>query len=124
MDKHHELNDEQWNIIALMIPNEPNIKGGRPRKDDRAMLNGMVWRDRSGARWRDMPPEYGPWQSVYSRFRKWTKSGLLYEIFASLAADADLETASVDSTCSKVHQSANGGKKGLNPRPSDSPKAD
>jgi len=95
-----------------MFTKEPSNKGGRPRKDDRIMLNAIIWRARSGARWRDIPAEYGPWQSVYSRFRKWMKTNLLQEIFTALAAEADLETVSIDSTCSKVHQSANGGKKG------------
>ena len=123
MNKQHELKDDQWNIIAPMMPNEPNSKGGRPRKDDRAMLNAMIWRDRSGARWRDIPVEYGPWHSVYSRFRKWTKADLLLEIFAVLSSNVDLGTVSIDSTCSKVHQSANGGEKGAVPKPSAAPKA-
>ena len=88
------------------------------------MLDAIIWRDRSGARWRDIPQEYGPWQSVYSRFRKWKKSELFLRVFAVLTAEANLETASVDSTCAKVHQSANGGLKGAKAKLSDTQKAD
>jgi len=86
-------------------------KRGRPRKDDRTMLNGMLWIVRSGAQWREMPETYGPWQSVYARFAKWRDDGTLEAIFRALSADADMENLSLDSTCIKVHESANGGGK-------------
>jgi len=124
MEKTYELTEEQWAVIAPQIVTGPSPKGGRPRKDDRAMLEAMIWRDRSGARWRDIPKEYGPWQSVYSRFRKWKKIKLFPQIFAALIAEANLETVSVDSTCSKVHQSANGCIKGANAKPLGAQKAD
>ena len=84
---------------------------GRPRKDDRNMLNGMLWTARSGARWREMPEAYGPWQPVYARFAKWRDGGTLEAIFRALSEDADMENLSLDSTCIKVHESANGGRK-------------
>ena len=86
-------------------------KRGRPRKDDRSMLNGMFWIVRSGAQWRELPEAYGLWQSVYARFAKWRDDGTLEAIFRALSADADMENLSLDSTCIKVHESANGGGK-------------
>jgi len=75
------------------------------------MLNGMLWIDRSGAQWRELPSCYGPWQTVYSRFAKWRDTGVLEKVFQALASNADMENVSIDSTCVKVHQSANGGGK-------------
>lgn len=77
-------------------------------------LNGMLWIARGGAPWRELPERYGPWQTVYSRFRKWKKLGVLEAIFQALTIDADFENISIDSTSCKVHQSANGGEKSEN----------
>ena len=75
------------------------------------MVNGILWINRSGAQWRQLPEKYGPWQSVYARFAKWRDNGVWEKIFAELSKDADTENYSIDSTCAKVHQSANGGEK-------------
>ena len=75
------------------------------------MLNGMLWIARSGAQWRELPESYGPWQSVYARFAKWRDDGTLEGVFHALSEAADMENLSMDSTCVKVHESANGGKK-------------
>ena len=60
---------------------------------------------------RELPEAYGPRQSVYARFAKWRDDGTLETIFRALSADADMENLSLDSTCIKVHESANGGEK-------------
>ena len=75
------------------------------------MLNGMLWIVRSGAQWRELPETYGPWQSIYARFAKWQDDGTLEAVFHALSADADMENLSMDSTCVKVRESANSGKK-------------
>ena len=79
----------QWERIKELLPPERAGKRGRPRKDDRRMLNGMLWIARSGAQWRELPETYGPWQSVYARFAKWRDDGTLEAIFCALSADAD-----------------------------------
>ena len=112
--KRYELTTEQWKRIEPLLPPKTTGKRGRPRKDDRTMLNGMLWIARSGARWRELPKTYSSWQSVYARFCKWRDDRTLKRIFLTLsqdADDADMEHVSIDSTCIKVHQSANGGKK-------------
>ena len=109
--KRYELIKEQWERIKLLLPPEETGKRGRPRKDNRTMVNGMLWIVRSGAQWRELPETYGPWQSVYARFAKWRDDGTLEAVFHALSDDADMEALSVDSTCVKVHESANGGEK-------------
>ncbi len=99
--------------MKVVLPPEKAGKRGRPRKDARKMLNGMLRIARSGAQWREMPEAYGPWQSVYARFAKWRDDGTMEAIFHALSEDADMENLSLDSTCIKVHERANGrGKNG------------
>ena len=111
MDKYenYELTDEQWRHIQPMLPPEYTGKKGRLKKDNRMMVNGMLWMNRSGAQWRQLPKRYGPWQSVYARFAKWRDEGIWEKIFTALSQDADMENLSIDSTCVKVHESSNGG---------------
>jgi transposase len=109
--KRYELTKEQWERIKPLLPPMQSGKRGRPRKDDRTMLNGMLWITRSGAQWWELPEVYGPWQSVYARFAKWRDDGTLEAVFRALSADADMENLSLDSTCIKVHESANRGGK-------------
>ncbi len=102
--KRYELTKEQWERVKAVLPAKRTGKRGRPRKDDRSMLNGMLWIARSGAQWRELP-------EVYARFAKWRDDGTLEVTFRALSADADMENLSLDSTCIKVHESANGGGK-------------
>ena len=98
MLRRYELTDEEWNRIAPLLPPENTGKQGRPRKDNRIILNGMVWLARSGAPWRDLPERYGSWQTVYSRFRKWIDDGILDNIFRILSLEAELEELSIDAS--------------------------
>ena len=110
-DENYDVTEEQWERIAPLLPPEKTGKKGRPRKDDRMMLNGMLWLNHSGAQWRQLPERYGPWQSVYARFAKWRDDGILENIFNELSKEADTENLGIDSTCIKVHESSNGGEK-------------
>ena len=111
--KRYELTKEQWERVQPLLPPERTGKRGRPRKDNRMMLNATLWIARTGARWRQLPEVYGSWTSVYARFAKWRDDGTLEAAFHALPKDADMENLSVDSACVKVHESANGGKKRL-----------
>lgn len=112
MQKRHEMNDIEWERIKGSIPVE-NTGKGRPSKPNRTMLNGMLYRAKTGIPWRDLPERYGPWETVYSRFRQWSKNGVFRNLFDSLTADADMQDVSIDSTSCKAHQHAAGAKKGL-----------
>ena len=74
----------------------------------------MLWLARSSSAREDIPNRYPPHQSVYSRFCKWRDNGTLKKVFRSLSEDADTKNLSMDSTCIKVHESANGGEKRAN----------
>ena len=107
--KRYEISNHEWERIKDKLPSERTGKRGRPAKNNRIMLNGMLWIARTGAQWREMTECYGPWQSVYARFRKWQKDGVWEKIFHTLSSDADMENLSIDSTMAKAHQSTNGG---------------
>jgi transposase len=81
--KRHELTDQQWGLLAPFCPPRPRKRGG-PWRDDRTIRNGIFWRLRSGAAWRDLPRRYGPWQTVSDRFNQMRKSGLLDRIIQRL----------------------------------------
>lgn len=89
MARRHELSDEQWERVKNMLPPERTGGKGRPAKDNRQMLNGMVWIHRTGAPWRDLPERFGPWNSVYSRYYRWLNSGLWDKICQELNKDPE-----------------------------------
>ena len=111
--KRFELTNSEWELIYPILPKRKIGSRGRPSLNDRMMLNGILWINRTGAQWREMPECYGKWQAVYARFRKWDSEGVFEQVFRALSSNADKENLSIDSTSVKVHQSANGNKKGL-----------
>ena len=112
MLRRYELTDQEWNRIKDLLPPEKSGKRGRPSKDNRMILNAMVWIARSGAPWRDLPECYGPWETVYSRFRKQINDGILDNIFRVLSLDAELDELFMDSSIVQAHQHSAGAKKG------------
>lgn len=81
------LTDEKWELIRTLIPSQ-KPPTGRPRSDHRTVLAGMLWVLGSGSSWRDLPEEeFGPWQTVYGRYRKWREEGLWQRIVRALRSD-------------------------------------
>lgn len=111
MAYRHEISNDDWERIKSLLPPE-NRGEGRPSKPNRTMLNGMLWIAKTGSPWRDLPERYGSWQTVYSRFRLWSRGDVFQKLFEALITDADMENISIDSTSCKVHQHAAGAKKG------------
>ena len=105
------ITDYIWNIIVLMLPPETGGKG-RPCKPHRNILEGIIWRLRTGAPWRDVPEEFGPWQTIYTRFHRWSRNGLLEPILKALTNGADTEWIMIDATVVRAHQHAAGAKGG------------
>lgn len=90
--------------------------GGRDAKPHRPMLEAILWILRTGAPWRDLPRSYGPWHSVYTRFSRWSQSGVLAALFDALARERDGEGYLVDATIVRAHQDAAGAEKRTGPQ--------
>jgi|GEM_PF-384234 len=76
MEQHHQyaITDEVWELIEPHLPGQPGQRGG-VAEDNRTFINAVFWILRTGAPWRDLPPEYGKWGSVHQRFRRWRDAG-------------------------------------------------
>ena len=109
--KLYWLDDEAW---ARIEPHLPRGRRGARRVDDHRVISGIVHMLQSGARWRDCPPEYGPYTTVYNRFNRWSRKRFWTELVEALArSGAVTKSTSIDSTYVKAHRSAHGGKGGL-----------
>jgi transposase len=109
------LSDVQW---AAIEPHLPMVHTGPRRVDDRRVISGIVHRFREGCRWRALPPEYGPYTTVFNRWNRWSQRGLWQGIFAALVACADPpEVTMIDSSAVKAHRSAAGATKGVKAMP-------
>ena len=104
------LTDEQFAKIAPHLPNDTR---GKERVDDRRVISGIVHVLKSGCRWKDCPPEYGPYTTVYNRFARWAQRGVWEKLFREFAQRGRAtEIQMIDSTHVKAHRSASGAKKG------------
>lgn len=86
--KRHALTDEQWDLVKPLIPRRVARTGRLPR-DERQMLDGIMWILATGAPWRDLPERFGPWNTVYDYFRNWRKAGVFTSIVAALQIKLD-----------------------------------
>lgn len=101
-----DLTDEQWFIIQPLIPDLPRRPDGkgRPWKDSREVMNGILWILRTGAPWHDMPERYPPYQTCHRRFQQWVRTGVFEQILQALATDLhdrggiDLSECYIDGT--------------------------
>ena len=86
-----DLTDSQWEFIKLHIPPLPvRVDGkGRPWRESRDVLNGILWILRTGAHWQEMPDRYPPYQTCHRRFQRWVKQGVMDCILESLAEDLE-----------------------------------
>lgn len=109
------ISDELWAVIAPVLPQDQGRRG-RPWNDHRLTLEGIAWRFRTGSPWRDLPADFGAWQSVWERHRRWSTDGTYAQMFAQVRVDGDrggedlVELISIDSTSVRVHQHAAGGR--------------
>ncbi len=116
MGHRHELTDEQWQQLQPLLPPE-KPQTGKPNLPHRTIVNGIIWRLKTGAPWRDLPERFGKWATVYSRFRRWQRAGIWDRVLAALqsAGDAagrlDWEVHFVDGTVIRAHQHAAGARK-------------
>ena len=114
MVRRGEIADEAWKRIAPLLP-ENGRRGGR-WKNHRKVINGILWKLRTGAPWRDLPSRYGPWQTCYDRFARWRRDGMWEWLLAhaqtksAVVGEVDW-TVSVDSTVARAHQHAAGARR-------------
>jgi len=86
-----DLTDERWTRIAPRLPPQ-KPRTGRPARDHRTVLSGMLWVARTGASWRDLPAHFGPWETAHGRYHRWRKAGLWQQILAALEQDGSAGT--------------------------------
>jgi transposase len=108
----YRLSDDQYEQLQDLLP--PNGQRGGQWKDHRLMIDGILWALSDGGRWRNLPAEFGPWQSVYDRFRNWAHKGLWDKILRRLQArkmrsgGIDWSLFCIDGTVVRAHLSAAG----------------
>ena len=117
------ISDRSWAVIEPLVPGTARDRGATA-KDTRLFLEAVLWRVRVGGPWRDLPPGFGAWNSVFRRFRRWAQRGVFHRIFEAVSGDPDFEYVLIDGTIISVHQKASGAKGGLSIRPLDAQKAD
>lgn len=116
----YELSDEQWDQIKDLLP--ANGERGGQWKDHRLLIDGILWILSDGGRWRNLPERFGPWQTVYDRFRKWCRTGLWERILRRLQVrkmhdgTIDWELFAIDGSVVRAHQSAAGASEKKPPR--------
>ena len=108
MSRTRVLTDAQWALISPLMPCSDG-KQGKPFRDHRQVVEGIIYRYRTGIAWRDLPGEFGPWQTVWKRHRRFAGDGTWDRVLAALLADADAAglidwEVSVDSTITRAHQ--------------------
>lgn len=113
------FSDEFWVVVEPVLPSSTGRRG-RPWTSHRRALEGIAWRYRTGSPWRDLPVEFGPWQTVWERHFRWSKDGTYQKVFDAArtagllqpGAGTELEQLlSVDSTVVRAHQHAAGARK-------------
>ncbi len=109
------MTDEEWARLEPLLPDRRPRRGGR-WVDHRAVINGVLWRTRTGSPWRDLPAEYGHWKTVYNRHRRCSADGTWARVLDELRRGADRDqgpqwAVGMDSTVTRAHQHAAGARR-------------
>jgi transposase len=108
------MTDDEWAIFEPFLTT-PSPQGGRPPSNHRRVLDGILWIARTGAPWRDLPAEFGNWNSVWRQFRRWCLTGvwdILLQALVDSGGDVDA-LQMIDSTTVRAHRCAAGEKGGV-----------
>jgi putative transposase len=109
------LTDDLWAAMAPLVQQAKAHRGGQPPVlPDRMFFEAVLYLARTGVAWRDLPGEFGRWDAVYNRFRRWVASGGLRRLFEGMTADpafGDVRRVLVDSTIVRAHQHAAGARR-------------
>jgi transposase len=109
-----ELTDLAWSSIALLLPSRGR-RGGQWR-DHRTVINGILWKLRTGAPWRDLPERYGPWQTCADRLYRWRRDGTWDRLLTHVQTRSDavgevVWEVSIDSSTARAHHHASGARR-------------
>ncbi len=104
------LRDDQWARLEAFVPGGRKGRRG-PRSDGRRFFDALLWMARSGARWRDLPERFGPYQTAKRRYYRWIDQGVFDRMFEAIAADPDLEWLMIDSTIVRAQAQAAGARR-------------
>ena len=104
-----ELTDAQWARIEKLVAGKKGDRG-RHGDDNRLFVDAVLWIARTGSPWRDLPDEFGNWNSVFQRFRRWAKKGVWKSLLKALVENPDFEYLIIDSSIVRAHQHAAGAK--------------
>ena len=110
MTRRYGLRDDQWARMEHLLPGRVGHVGGTAR-DNRLVVEAVLYRYRAGIPWRDLPERFGGWKNTHTRLSRWAKSGVWERVFAALSADADNEYALIDATIVRAHQHSAGARK-------------
>jgi len=110
-----ELRDDQWERIAGLLPGKATDRGVTA-KDNRLFVDAVLWIARSGSHWRELPEMFGNWNSVFTRYNRWSKANVWERVFQALSGDPDFEYVLMDSTVVRAHQHSAGAKGGMRRR--------
>ena len=109
------LTDESWAVLEPAVAASDRHRGGQPpRLSERMFLEALLYWARTGVPWRDLPSEFGAWDAVYNRFRRWVSSGRLRRVFEALTAEPDfgeVRRVLLDSTVIRAHLHAAGARR-------------
>lgn len=109
MGHRHAISDADWNRLSELLPGRPGQTGWLA-VDNRLFIDAVLWIAKTGAPWRDLPPRFGNWNSVWKRFDRWARKGTWAMVFEALQ-DPDLEWLILDSTVIRAHPCAAGAPK-------------
>ena len=111
----YAITDELWAAFGPLVDRaKRNRQGQKPELPDRLFFEALLYLARTGIPWRDLPSEFGRWDAVYNRFRRWVGSGALRRLFVALTAEptfADVRRVLIDSTIVRAHQHAAGARR-------------
>ena len=109
--RRHDLSDRVWERLRPHLPGEAG-KRGRPAQDNRRFLDAVFWVLRTGAPWRDLPPDYGGWKNTHRRFCRWRDRGVWAQLLEMVIDDPDFEWLMIDASYIKVHPHGAGARGG------------
>jgi transposase len=105
--RRHDISDRVWGILKRYLPGRKGAWGG-VAQDNRLFINAVFWILRTGAPWRDLPPEYGDWKNTHRRYCRWRDKGVWESLLEKLIVAPDYEWLMIDASHVKVHPHGTG----------------